>query len=288
MAVVSGKSGWVMNGAAALACIRDWQISYTADLKAAVCNVSRGAPFRIQSIFDWVGTWKSYGPYPAAKPGDAITFRGAITGTSPNVKGVEGSAIVERVEITCDIENGGIIEHTVTFAGNGALSRTSTSSWTNATTYPTPYPARLGKVETAAPAAVPTFAELGDVRNWTLSLQVALQAYASSSTALYRKRVVGPFDASLTIGIFADNLTTMVPLPNEVKHVRLYTEAAKYWDIKWARFSGVNGYDVDIETGKPVGCTLAAGLSGVENPGAGYAGGWVKDPDGTAYWDGSQ
>lgn len=284
MSVISGKSGQVsVDGLAGAACIRDWSVSHDSVDLPYVCSVTRGGTGRVVANDGWSGSFKGYGHTPPVKPGDSISFGGVITGANA----LEGAAIVEDVTITIDIEAGGIIEYEATFVSNGALTYTAASAITAPTSFPDPPSAKGCKAQVATPAASPSFSAITDVRKMVLKMMMPAEEYVSSETAGVKKHVATNFDAEVTIdAYYSDPSSAVLPKPNSTRHVRLFVDATTYWDIKWIMFQGFST-EVDRESGAIVGCTLKGKLNGFTNISATPTGGWIKNPAGTAWWDGS-
>lgn len=247
MSVVSGMGGAV-NG---VSTVRGWSIDHAADLTPYVASGMKGGTSRVAGNKDWTGQYTCYGHSPTHFPGDAITFTGSIDGSN----GCTGAAMVNEVTINWDIEAGGVINYTVSFEGNGAL--TFGASVATDVTVPSAFPANACKIELADVAASPSYSEVDNIRTITLTFTKSNPSYASSGTAGLVKRVEGNLDCSLSYGVYEGDPTAYIQ-PNTVQFVRVYVNATTYWEIKAMRFGAVSGVEVDIEGPNVVGATQNA------------------------------
>lgn len=284
MAVISGKTGYVALAGVGVACIRDWSLDDKIADKKYACSATRGGTARANAPRSWGGTFKGYGHTPPVIPGASATAQFVLTGTT----GYEGTIKVITSKVICKIEEGGQIEYEITFLGSGALTKSSTLTVATPTAFGTEYAADLGKVSIATPAASPSFADIADVRSWELTMSVAGLPYSSSSTAQETAAATGVFDAEISIDcFFSDPTVAAMPVAGDVKHVRLFVDGSTYYDCKWIRFTEPTQPKLDIEGGALVGGTLKGALQGAYPIGGTPAGGWIKNPAGTAVWDGS-
>lgn len=259
MGVASGFGGTV-NGEQT---VRSWSIQESAESQAFGASNTAQATGRKTGHKDWSGSFNVYGHTPSVMPGDTFTF----TGWGP--QGKTGQAIVDSIEVNWDIEGGGIIEATVNFSGNGALSDTTTQISDGSTPDP--------------PSAVGTKAELDtteldDVRSMSLTITADNHAYTSSSTGGWTKRLAGRLDASGSIDFYSDDLTGL-PESGTFKQIALYVDATQKWDLKWGHIDSIEP-DVNIESGEPVGVTLNFSFSGFN----GGQQGSIEKPGGNAIW----
>lgn len=273
MGVISGIGG-VVNGVSEM---QNWEVSSKAALADFVSSSTKGGTGRTIGVTDWSGSYNALGALPVSMPGEALSFTGSIEGT----KGVTGTAIVNDVEITWDIEGGKPIKHAVNFSANGALSIGAAVA-TDVTVSNAPTSIGM-KVELGTLVASPVWTELADVRTITLKISAKNQSYADSSSAGGTKRVKGPIDFSLAIAVYTDE-TLVIPTPNTIKAVRLYTAAAAYWELLWAMFQDASGIQVDRETAKIVGCTLNASMCATTLISATPTAGSIKKPGGATFW----
>jgi hypothetical protein len=132
MSVLTGIGGAVN----AVPGIADWEISVKKDLKALATSGSKGAMLRVAGNKDWSGSYRVYLDQPLQLPGDAFSFLGSIDGTS----GAAGTAIVDEVQITADLEGANPVVSSVKFSANGVLTLGANVPWPQA--LPTPWGSR--------------------------------------------------------------------------------------------------------------------------------------------------
>lgn len=279
MGVVSGAGGAV-NGQA---CVRNWSVNFTPNPVSYVCSASQGGTGRVTGNTDWSGSYDAYGEEPAVMPAETFQFKGSINGTVGVDSGATG-AMVDQVEITWDIEGGGIISHTVNFSSNGAL--TWGASVAADASVPDPLPANVGVIKIDDPGAAEfsgSETTFTDVRSITLTISAGNQSYVSSSTAGVTKRVAGNIDATISFDVYFDDPTDL-PTAQEVKAIRLYTTATEYWELRWVMFGEIGGVDVNIETADIVGATVNAGMNGHTSIGGTPTTGSIKTPAAATFW----
>lgn len=289
MSAISAKNSLVSTGSA-VACTKIWTLDSTEDLQAYACSVTRGGVGRVDGIKDWSGSFTAYGDTPPVVVGDSIgTLTLVMSGSPGSQVGFSGPAIVTRVEARIDIEGGKTNEYTVTFSGNGAGAFSAALNITAPTSFPSPTSGIEGpaKLQTATPAASPSFTELGDIRTMTIAEEMAVAEYASSSTSGWKKRVAGgPFDLTMTVSVYFSDPTAL-PALGTVLDIKAFVDATLFWRIMWGKVSDVGGFVCDRETGAIVGANITFKLTGFTDISSTPTGGKVLDPATTAIWDGS-
>jgi hypothetical protein len=279
MAVISGIGGYVDTAISGVRSIRKWSIDdNSADAPRVVASNTKGGSTRVAGNLDWSGQYQAFGHTPAVMPGDSFTFKGSIDGT----KGVSGAALCDSIEVTVDIEGGQVISHVARFSANGALAKGNVSA-TADTSVPNE-PSSIGcKVQTADPSASPAFADLADVRQYTLTITADNQSYVSSETAGQTQRKKGNYDFQVSISRYTSDFADG-PQPNNVKHLKLFVNATEFWELKWARFIEDSGLEVDREGAGLVACTKNAVMEGFTLVGSTPTAGHIKKPDTTTWW----
>lgn len=273
MGALSGTSG-AIDG---ISTVMQWSVESKADLEAWVASNTLGMEVVSDGNDDWSGSYQAKGHTPAKMPGDAFTFSGSIDGA----KGVSGTAIIDSIEVVANQETGETIGHTVTFSGNGALTLGASTSAD--ATVPEEYSAKGRKVEIAAPAAAPTFAELTDVKKVTFKFTAANAAYVNSSTSGHTLRKKGPVSGELSIDAnFSDPATLLVP--NTVKSVRVYVTATTYWLFSWIKFGNLSNITTDIKTGAIVSATMGGKFTGMQVISDVATRGEITDPAAATWW----
>lgn len=265
---ISGIGG-VING---VSNIREWSVEPTSAAPAHGSSATAGGTNRGAGVRDWTGSYRAYGPVPAMFPGGApAAFQAQIGGG----EGIEGDIVCESVEIVWDIEGGGIIEHTVNFGGDGAYAL---GSYDPSDAAIPEYPTSIGtQVELSAPYPE-DFAELEQIRSITLRLTSNPPTYSSSGTGGWIRRGQARLDAELDIDLYTED-PAILPVPNTVYQVRLYTTATLFWLLQWMRFTDGPGITVPIEEPGMVEGRLSAGFHGHTVVDAALARGIIQTPE---------
>lgn len=267
MSTISGIGGAV-DGAST---VRAWSISSKADLQEFAASNTQGASGALPGNTDWSGQYSSYLPQPAVMPGEEFAFVGSIDGT----KGASGTAIVDSVEITINIEGGNIISHTVNFSAAGTLTlgaAVAVDETIPGATTSIGCKVQIGPVGGAV-------ADLPDVRTVTITITAANAAYVNSSTAGKTLRKRGNWNATVAISVHTADFSTL-PQPNDVKIVHVYVNATDYYEFNWLIFGEATDLSVDREQATIVGGTLNAKFC-IEQGGAL---GVLTLPDETQFW----
>lgn len=276
MPVISGKTGCV-NG---ISCVRQWTITHTSSPADVVDSATKGAKGAVAGNQDWSGSYVANGAIPEVRPGETFDFQAAVDATN----GVSGTAIVDRIEIEIDVENGGIISHTVSFSGNGVLTYGAVTA--SDAGPPKILPAMNCHVTTCAPAQSPTWTALTNVRTIRITLSADNQTYVDSSCGGWTQRVGGNITAEISISVYMvsiEDLLTIVE-PNNVRGVRIYVNADTYWELLWMMFTGLSNVTVDIERGTVVGADLAARFVVSQQIGGNTIYGTIKAPGNATWW----
>lgn len=274
MAVLSGTLGMI-NGANTL---RNWSASITSSPVEYAASNTQGAKGTESGNQDWSGSGSFYGHTPFVMPGEAINFVGSVDGTN----GITGSAIADSLTVNWDVAGAGIIEHTLSFSGNGAATRGAAAA--SDSSDPVILSCfNLPVVKTATPAAEPSFAAMANINNVSLVITAANTSYVDSSTAGWTKRFAGPFGVTLAINVNVESLTTL-PAPNSVVAVQLFVDSTNYWAINWMRYKDITNIVVDVETRKVISCTLNLGLVPWYTIGSTLTQGSITQPGGVAAW----
>ena len=229
--------------------IRDWSIAYKGNLAEYAASNTRAAKSALLGNKDWSGSFKGYGSLPEVMPGEAMSFAGTIN----TVKGATGTAIIDSLEINCDIEGGKPIDYTASFSGNGALTLGVDTSTDVSLLLPT---TAIGcKVELGTVVTTPVWTELTDVRNWKLKFATDNKEYASSSTAGWKNRKKGQMKCDVSISVYTDDYTTL-PAPGTITGVRLYDAAATFWLVNWIIWGEMTDIGASPEESGLVAATL--------------------------------
>jgi hypothetical protein len=224
---------------------------------------------------DWTGQYFAYGGAPAVFPGDAFTF----SGESVDGAGASGTAITERVQIVWEQEQADYVQHVVHFAGNGDLTlgaiTLSDDSIPNA---------QCGAGLIAKLDGV----EVTDVRRAYLDImrvygkppgQIGNRPYKSSTTAGKVRRVKSRLDFQGYIDAYVSNHNSL-PALQSAPVISLYTTAALYWELTWARIVKLADIGANVEDTELLGVRIFFAMKGSN----GTSLGTVKAPGGTTKW----
>lgn len=281
MSVIGGYNGNIWHGSTELGCVGRWSLQHTSQLGEYVCSASRGAKLRVSGNKDWTGSYEALGYQPAIMPGDAFTFEGSIDGEDV---GASGTAIVDSVSITADRESAAPIIHVVNFSANSELALSCSGA--SVALVPIPYPSSDTKIEVAEGPTYASFADVPDVRSWTLTISRANPAYVSSGLPGQTQRVIGPLDCMLSFGFYADDADGWSghPQPNDLLAVKCFVTSTLFYLIKWLQVSGMTGMDVDISTGAPVGGNIDMAFNGIALVSSTPTVGTITLPSTIAWW----
>lgn len=285
MAVFSAKTGKISSdGTNAITTVRNVELHYTANNpRGNASNTDQGQQFAVNGAKDFTGSFNFYGKTFPVTVGASMTLV-AHNGTER----ATGTALVESVMVECDIENGNMIQGTVTFGGNSALTfSTTTTALTDTSDPPENYPSIGCKAQWGTNAASPSYSDLNDVRKWSIKYGCKLNPYNSSSTAGVTKRVAGPFTgAEVSIDVFNSNPSELVTAgitPGGFGAARLFVDSTTYYETRYLVCDGVD-HSTDIEEGKPPPCALKFSFTGYSRISGTNTKGAILNPAGGSIW----
>lgn len=274
MTVLSGRGGAVDGES----CVREWRIAVSAELSEYAGSNTDGMVSALEGNEDWSGSFSGYGATPVAMPGEAMAFVGSIDGSV----GAAGTAIVDSVEITADIEGRKPIEYVVNFSRNGALTL-GTAEAEDTTTLLAPQADENCVVKLGTLASPAVFTALADVRNWKLTISAANPSYVSSSTSGGKARFAGNLSVSFSVGVYCGTFATL-PAVNTVKALQFYVNATEYWQVLWGVFGEASDLLVNREQVNVVGATLNGRMTAVRTIGSTVTKGSITKPGGASAW----
>lgn len=277
MSVISGNSGAVEHAGTDVAAVGKWSISSTADLQKYVASNTKSGTVTLDGNTDWSGSYEAKGHTPFKMPGEAFTFEGSIDGS----KGASGTAIVDQVEITIDIEAGAIIAHTVTFSANGALTL---GAQTAADATVPDAPTSIGtKVETALAIATPVFTAITDVRTVTITIRSDNNQFVTSDTSGEVRRNPGNIDADISISVYTNDFASL-PAVNDIRAIKVFVDATTFWLFEWVKFGEISDMGADIEGAGNVEATLNCTMHGFTDVAGTPTEGKIVDPAVATFW----
>ena len=287
MSVVSGISGQLStDGTNAAASVRNWSISYRSNNPAGhSTSAAPGMEFNVPGIKEWEGSFDYYGKFPPVIPG--ATGAGSTTFVGhTGAKQVTGTIFPTAATINVDIESGAIIGGTVNFVSNSALVFSETATALADTSVPSIYSSVGCKAQWAVAAASPSYADITDVRTWSLMLACEAKRYASSDTGGVRKANPGRKSARVDIGVYQaalDAYNSPAMLPGSSGALKLFVDASTFWEARWVTV-GEESPSVDIEGGENGQVSLGfdytshTGISGTITVG------YIHKPGAVAIW----
>lgn len=283
MGVVSGIAGKISKDTTIITHCRRWSISETDDLPGYVSSNSSGGMRRIAGAKDWAGQFEAIGYLPNIKPGDAFTFHGSIDGTD----GLNALAMCEEIEVNINHESGESIGYRAAISGNGGVTYGAEDAEVDTALTLGQSPLALPvKVTPGAGGGAGVEVTLADIRSARLLFKRSLQRYVSNSTSGAAKRTTGPFDCSLTLSQYVDDLAASgLPAINNSYQVKVYCTASLFWDIKFMRLRSIEP-DCDIESGRPVALNYNFDFTGAATVSGTPTIGYVNTPESTpvAWW----
>ena len=216
-------------------------------------------------------------------PGAAFEFKGSIDGSVGANSGAAG-ARVDQVEIRIDIEAAAIIDHTVSFSANGALTFGATVA-TDATV-PSPPTSKGCKIQTAAAIGTPVFTSIAGVRTITITITSDNKRYVDADSAGQAKRTAGNIDFTVSYSVYtADFSAAEVPLVNTVANLRVFVDATTFWDLKWCKYADASDLGVPVESADNVAATLNVAMEGFTDvDGTTPTEGFIKNPAAATFW----
>lgn len=278
------------NGTSALPSIRNWTIDPVSNTVSGGSSDSSGGTFVLPGVRDFTGTFEYYNNSPIgfAKPGTTYT----LYAQNPSGE-YRGGIIVTSTTINVDIEGGGIIGGSSTFASIGSSNGTVTTD-NNALTYsdtmtvltntgvPQTHSSLGCKAQWAAitGGSLGAYADLPSVRAWGLTLTNTPTEFSASSTGGVVKRLAGRYSASATVNVYEadpDVLADALVVAGNVGALRLFTSASAFWQVTYAVVGG-NSADAQIETPAVLGVNLAFQWTSHARLTAGMTKGAVTDP----------
>jgi len=289
--VISGKGGAVDGSNT----VRDWSVEIenaVATYHASGGSSGQGA---IAGNNDWSGQYNAYGYLPDVLPGEAFEFKGSVDGSVGVVSAASG-ALCNEVVINFPIEEGGIINHTVSFEANGAL--TPGAAVATDAIVPDAYSAKDATVALLLQQTPFTETDETDVRSITITITSTNPAYRSSSTSGETKRVAGNLSATVSYSVYVeDGDPSNLPSEGDIKQLKVKCAEAdnqpatgftndEWWDFKWMIYSGTSGIECSPESGDIIGATCNWTMKGFADVAGTQTKGFINKPLQTpaAFW----
>ncbi len=271
-----GVIGGIGGGLGSVPGISNWQISHVCELKEYVASNTKSGVVRVPGNKDWSGTAKVYGHTPPILPGASFTFSGSIDGAI----GATGTAVMESTEISIPIEEGGVISQNLKFSGNSALT-IGASAIHDTSEVVNGFSASGLKVYSCAYGG--EYAAVPEVRSATITLTRKLTEYVSSSTAGYKGRKAGNFDATLALPCYCDDLADLLQ-PGTFKKFKVEVTSLLYWELYFMLIGENSNIQADVEGNAIVGAQINASFSGYLDDSGTRREGKIVTPAGVTWW----
>ncbi|MEE9603281.1 MAG: hypothetical protein V3V75_08255 [Thermoguttaceae bacterium] len=122
MAILSGKNGTLYISSSEITPVSNWRLRITSDNPNYAANDTGGWKQRAAGVRDSSGSFDvkvdSGGNCPVEE-GDSITLKLHVDDTGNNY--YEVPALIDRIEVEVDINEGRIVAYGLDFSGNGAV-----------------------------------------------------------------------------------------------------------------------------------------------------------------------
>jgi len=122
MAILSGKNGTLYISSSEITPVSNWRLQITSDNPNYAANDTGGWKQRAAGVRDSSGSFDvkvdSGGNCPVEE-GDSITLKLHVDETGNNY--YEVPALIDRIEVEVDINEGRIVAYGLDFSGNGAV-----------------------------------------------------------------------------------------------------------------------------------------------------------------------
>lgn len=251
----SGKHGVVKAANATsgvtgvVSAVRNWSVNHNQTPEDHVHSGTLGGHERGNGYFDWNGSFEGFGAYPGIFPGDLFEFTGfagpdnGVFGTSGNA--VIGNAIMDSLTINWNFQPGGSLSWSGSFSANGCLDEDNVADITGVYT---PCPYRMCnlvlKYKEACAGVLTNFAA---VQSASLTFTSANIPFNNSDTLCCTYRRPGNLDWTLGV-VTQDNYSPFVN--GAFYEFNLFTNATEFWGMQWGLFTGIDNFNVNIETGE--------------------------------------
>lgn len=124
MSVLSGKNGTLFLGSSEVTPVTNWRLAATSNNPDYAANDTGGWKRRAAGVRDASGSFEvkaTDAQHCPVEEGDAATLKLHIDASGNNY--YEVPAIVDKISVDVDINQGEIVAYLVDFSGNGAIVR---------------------------------------------------------------------------------------------------------------------------------------------------------------------
>ena len=265
MGVISGYNAAVNGQSTA----RGWSIDWRKGVPEARAKNTALSPVVLSGNDDWSGSFEFYGVVPSVMPGTSFTF----TGDTGAPGSFSGTAMMESMTLNVDVENGGIISGTASFAANGTTLTAGTTAVSDSSAPDLNSAVNLDlKWGGAAGTA------RAGLRSYTFTLTRELKPYVVAGTNGLTARIAAGISMSGSWTEF-EGLPAQLVAPGTLDLLAMYVTGSTYYEVKYAKIVSVNT-DPNAESGDLVSATTNWVFSGYSGSTQGY----IKLPSTSNYW----
>jgi len=258
--IISGDFGSV----AGISSVLSFSLSENRETKSYKASNTAGATGRNKGIFGFSGTYSALGAIPQLMPKDIVVAQQFFLGPDDGVynpttmKGTiyTGDIIIDQVVVNWNWETQDPMMHTVSFTGIGPLSRAYDADFTPDTTAVNVNDVCPTKIE-ISDAAATEFFELENLTSAALTFTAANTQYANSNTNCAKESLPGGIDFTLgmsrqetmqqVLNVGGPNTTLEIDSGVDYQ-LRMYTDAALFWLLKWAIMKDHTNIQGDIQS----------------------------------------
>lgn len=298
MAVYNGRGGLLSSdgGSNTIGGMTRWNISTTVKQPTGTpANAGNMQVVLTGGPTDFTGSFDFYGKEMPALPGTGYSFvgyNGYSSGGGGTARNATASILCTSMNLTCDVENGGVLSGSCGFGANGALTLTGTGTIPTVgtgsalTTYGgtgckanwKPYPG--GVIQAAA--------DLAGLRSWNLQIECKDAPYVTADDAGVTKRTAGNYSARASVSLYQADVGVLSATATKLLAgiggvLKLYVNSTEFFGLSYAVSSGPQ-FGPEAEAGNNNEVTIGFDYSGWMDIAGTLTRGSLLRPDTTAFW----
>lgn len=253
MALINAASGRAKVGSNTIGQLKNISIDRTEDTGQVHDSSVNQAPRTRSGNVDWSGTFEVNGADPIVVPGETVT----IEADAGNGEGWSGDCIIDEVTLTVNLESAEEISYSVSFSGNGALTYGDVTVSVDAVDTVL-LNSKDAVLSIAAPAGSPSYSEIPNWKQVTITLTADNIQYTDASTNGVVKRLAGNKDCSLSVDMNIDGAdigAAAVPQVGD-KYMLTLTIGGITWTINYVRINGHSGISISPMERNVIAATL--------------------------------
>jgi len=261
--------------------MRDWNVSVQASNPKVIDSATQGGTLRRGGPKSWNGSVNGSGGRPSKFIGDSFSFIGylqpadGISGVGPRLS---GTVFIDQLVINWNFQTQDIINHSLTFQGSGALTRTASAAQILDAGVPD-YPEMQGlqilrTIGVAAEEAWP------NVISASLTFSNPSVQYVDADTGGWTYRKKGP-GLDFTASVTTHEVMETSPEIGDEMVLKFPVGDDEFWEVAWAKVTSFTNINVNRQTGEVISRTV--NLEGTMFNEAGTAG-HVHSPGAVVLW----